>query len=316
MRIRWIDIAKGFGIILVTLGHTRLSGTALDPWITSYHMPLFFLISGLCFNETRYKSYGEYVLRKMRALLYPYIMLSLFTMAIFEILCFDRSGTYSASVLFANMLKGDTIGPFWFISVLLWVEIGYGFVVRVINSWWGRLVFCVVCYIVGLSLTSTKTHEFFVDTVFVSMLYYGIGVAARRFREKTARPMSLLAGSFVLFVIHILILATIFPHYVSYVNCKFGNPFLAVVVACVASLAVFGLSKAVDACRMPYVADCLAWIGKNSIILFTMHGVCGACRQTWGLGWIGIVIEYVMLAIVIYLLAKPLRFFVAPQGGR
>lgn len=28
-RIEWVDIAKGIGIILVTIGHTRLSGTVV-----------------------------------------------------------------------------------------------------------------------------------------------------------------------------------------------------------------------------------------------------------------------------------------------
>lgn len=71
-RVEWIDIAKGIGIILVTIGHTRLPGTVVGMWLTQFHMPLFFILAGLCFDELRYPKYGVYFKRKFVALGYPY----------------------------------------------------------------------------------------------------------------------------------------------------------------------------------------------------------------------------------------------------
>lgn len=48
-RIEWVDIAKGIAILLVVLGHTGLAvGSAryLDAFIYSFHLPLFFVLSG------------------------------------------------------------------------------------------------------------------------------------------------------------------------------------------------------------------------------------------------------------------------------
>ena len=45
----YIDMVKGVGIILVVLGHsTYISEQALT-WLASFHMPLFFIVSGLLF---------------------------------------------------------------------------------------------------------------------------------------------------------------------------------------------------------------------------------------------------------------------------
>ena len=51
-RLHYIDIAKGIGILLVALAHNDLAGYApfLYHWIYSFHMPLFFFLSGLFFK--------------------------------------------------------------------------------------------------------------------------------------------------------------------------------------------------------------------------------------------------------------------------
>ncbi len=50
-RLDYMDIAKGFGIICVIVGH--MGYRALDRVIFSFHMPLFFLISGYFLDEKR-----------------------------------------------------------------------------------------------------------------------------------------------------------------------------------------------------------------------------------------------------------------------
>lgn len=54
-RIEALDVAKGIGIILVIIGH--LSSSYLHDWIYSFHMPLFFIISGICFKTEKYPSF-------------------------------------------------------------------------------------------------------------------------------------------------------------------------------------------------------------------------------------------------------------------
>ena len=53
-RIKWIDSMRGIAMLFVVLGHC--AGRLDDPVnraILSFHMPLFFVISGLCIKETK-----------------------------------------------------------------------------------------------------------------------------------------------------------------------------------------------------------------------------------------------------------------------
>lgn len=74
-RIQWVDALKGFLIILVVIGHTcaRLEGSsALFSFITTFHMPLFFMVSGyLALNVTKKKT-ADYIKRKILTLLLPF----------------------------------------------------------------------------------------------------------------------------------------------------------------------------------------------------------------------------------------------------
>ena len=67
------DIAKGMGIFLMVIGHTSIP-KFVSSWIYSFHMPLFFLISGIFFNPTKYSSLLSFLIAKSRSLLIPYII--------------------------------------------------------------------------------------------------------------------------------------------------------------------------------------------------------------------------------------------------
>ena len=56
-RIEWIDMAKGIGIILVIMGHISFRPESLNVWLCSFHMPLFFFLSGLTYNSTKYSEF-------------------------------------------------------------------------------------------------------------------------------------------------------------------------------------------------------------------------------------------------------------------
>lgn len=51
-RLDHIDACKGIGILLVILGHTNVP-SIVHTIIYSFHMPLFFIISGYLFSEAK-----------------------------------------------------------------------------------------------------------------------------------------------------------------------------------------------------------------------------------------------------------------------
>ena len=52
MRELWADKAKFIGIILMLLGHNSLANDSIFDFIYSFHMPLFFVLSG-CFASEK-----------------------------------------------------------------------------------------------------------------------------------------------------------------------------------------------------------------------------------------------------------------------
>ncbi len=47
-RLNYIDVAKGIGMLLVVIGHC--SNTIANQYIYSFHMPLFFIITGILYR--------------------------------------------------------------------------------------------------------------------------------------------------------------------------------------------------------------------------------------------------------------------------
>ena len=67
-----IDIVKGIGIIMMVLGH---SGFGYSSYFTTFHMPLFFIVSGCLYNNEASGSIGSvknYILKKLKTLWFPY----------------------------------------------------------------------------------------------------------------------------------------------------------------------------------------------------------------------------------------------------
>lgn len=73
-RNRWLDIAKGIAIILMVAGHTPIP-SVMSHFIYAFHMPLFFISSGLVSNYEKY-SLVDYIKHKSHTLLLPFVCYS------------------------------------------------------------------------------------------------------------------------------------------------------------------------------------------------------------------------------------------------
>ena len=74
-RLYWIDVLKGMGAILVLLGHLVPYNSMIKIYIYSFHVPLFFFISGYVFKYEKKIDYFFY--KKVNRLLIPYIKYSI-----------------------------------------------------------------------------------------------------------------------------------------------------------------------------------------------------------------------------------------------
>jgi len=77
----WVFIAKCIGITFVVIGHFHFRSTPaywdyLVKSIYTFHMPLFFFLSGYLFDRSKY-TYKFLIINKTKRLLYPFITISI-----------------------------------------------------------------------------------------------------------------------------------------------------------------------------------------------------------------------------------------------
>ena len=122
-RNKHIDISKGLGILLIVFGHNWIvldQKGELFNIIYSFHVPLFFFLSGLFFNPSR--SLSSTIASKSDSLLKPYFV-TLALLGVVYIIYNDSNFAYFfLKVLYGN---GETIPwtPLWFLPHLFAVTI-------------------------------------------------------------------------------------------------------------------------------------------------------------------------------------------------
>lgn len=114
-RILWLDMAKGYGIIFVIMGHWNIP--YLTDYLYAFHIPLFFFLSGVVFSTKA--DFASFFKSKIRRIIVPYFCLSLpviFTNLFFSMrLRFGISDIVKEFVLFVIQERHTT---FWFIACL------------------------------------------------------------------------------------------------------------------------------------------------------------------------------------------------------
>jgi len=70
-----IVIMQCLGIIMVILGHSGDALPILSSWFPyySFHMPLFFILSGITFNTSKY-TFQQFFIRKLKTLVFPWCL--------------------------------------------------------------------------------------------------------------------------------------------------------------------------------------------------------------------------------------------------
>lgn len=84
-RIGYLDMAKGIGIILVVLGHSNYLPDNVLTVIASFHMPLFFILSGMliCHTGEEQRPFRQIILRRLKSIMLPYGVFSVVYLLIY-----------------------------------------------------------------------------------------------------------------------------------------------------------------------------------------------------------------------------------------
>ncbi|TCL60298.1 fucose 4-O-acetylase-like acetyltransferase [Hydrogenispora ethanolica] len=178
----FVDLLKGFGIFLVVWGHTM---TPRSIYIYSFHMPLFFFLSGFVHKD---KPFRQFVLSKINALYIPYLTFSALSWMFYLVqMLLDRRLESVSTHLpkLQSLLTGsaDNGGnnPIWFLTCILVVSIIFLVLDRYLKH---PAVQCGV--ILGLSLIGYRLSLARFDLLFQSdialsgLVFYWLGYSIKK----------------------------------------------------------------------------------------------------------------------------------------
>ena len=286
-RIEYLDIAKGIGILLVVLGHNDFEVISLfvQRLIYSFHMPLFFFLSGYFLNAA--VPFFDFFKKRFNALLKPFlftIFLIYFASVSFEKMGFNTAITRIVKSLYGSGHYLDWV-QLWFLPHLFAVSL-YAFlfitlVSRLRNRWltWGILLgilaiavpFLQAFYPFPFSILG-KDYElwglpFSLDLVFVTGFFFILGHEVRQVTsEKTFDNwlFLVLTGGVV------LLLNILFPYEIDF-NIRLYESFLVnTTEAILGILFVLALARQIEL-RTARLASFFKYLGSISLIILLFH---------------------------------------------
>ena len=284
-RVTYLDLAKGIGIILVVLGHMENISSELRIWISSFHMPLFFVISGMLLalkgadkpiiNDV--KSGDEmkiFVVKTARGLLVPYLWFS-FIQNILDSLTFSG------------------VSVMWFLPALFLAEIVAMFIISRARKYPLMIVFSlslsVISYVIWTNIKllydAYSSIYFFATTlgfvrvflraitlsvhVVIGFLMYKLIEYAKdkwiKDNDNRVRGFDIAAGV-ILFVVNMglcLKNGAVDNHFLT-----LNNLFLYYLCAFIGSMAIILICKGINS--IPFIE----YFGKNSLIIMATHLQC------------------------------------------
>lgn len=124
-RIEWIDTARGLGLMLVFIGHIKPPYVAT--WIYTFHMPLFFFLSGLVFSMHPFRTFFQ---KKFQRLVIPYFCLGIVIYIFYAcIYAYENRNSGDYWIMLWNFLEQKAFWTIWFLAalfiseLLLWIEL-------------------------------------------------------------------------------------------------------------------------------------------------------------------------------------------------
>ena len=309
-RLRYIDYAKGLGIIFIVIGHLMHSAEWLIDWVYSFHVPLFFLISGMMIGrKDKKKGAFETIFKLVKSLIVPYIFFNMIGTSIPYIIGlkeFTRVGFNQEILLFFIGAGGSAS---WFLSSLFVAQVCFFFVGKIKNNYIRHIV-SIIITVCGFILGNKIV--FFISItrgmIGYSFLYIGYLISKNmEIRKRTVGDWNFIVGLILLFV---NVLTTIINPRVDMHHFIFGNILLYYIENISGILFILFFCKKIENLRI----KSLEYMGKNSIIIQCTHGLLGNIIIAFVIKEAGLFAE-TSNAIIVLLLELPLIYIITNYCG-
>lgn len=273
-RIEYIDLMKGFCIILVVLYHCsiRFNVDIIDKALGNFRMPLYFFLSGLFFKT--YSGFWEFMVRKINRLLVPYLFFAYIPFYLIDLLI-HRGQSFP---YFLVQIVAPYNFTLWFLKSLFCMSLSY-YAYRMLMKGKSDLIGAVVMFLVACSayFLSEMMHNSGKDLILplrlnleaiitsfflLPFMWIGHQLASRGFLSMKFSNRFLI----VLFALFLAFWLICSQDNVRFSRALFGDiPFLTV------TCAFSGIGVCWVICyklkHLPFVS----YVGRYSIIVFGTH---------------------------------------------
>lgn len=287
LRLNWIDYAKGIGIILVVYDHVmsnlRFSGSGIDQTfydysyklITSFHMPLFFFLSGLFIEKSLAKGTKLFLLNKLNTIAYPYLVWSIIQGSLLVILStYTVSASPDNALTFVNLPFHIAFDPtplvqLWFLYVLFAANLAFLLLKRLTGSTYLVFGFALLVYLASPYAEGIETLRRFMSM----FLYFMSGiVCAKALKQNltsvTATLFNMNLGRLVIVAIGVMLLEfVILQADLTQVGVR-GEPSAELFMAVSGISVVLLLSLY---CSKHQILDLIRYLGVMSLPIYLAH---------------------------------------------
>ena len=276
-REKWIDCVKGIAIILVIWGHIDFNENFLCVWIYSFHIPIFFIVSGILMNiKNKWKEENtkRLIIKRLKQLIYPYITFSIIVLIYYLI----RMNSQESLEIILKTIFLEGYSTLWFLPAIFMAECLFILMQKKnVNNIIGMIVLFIVS-VIGVHIYNNVIEQssimlivlkainilnrVIIGTIFIFLGYKGYEVI-KKFETKNKTNLLCLL-SVVFFVINVFISqqnGLVDLHY-----SKLNNPILYYICAILGAWSLILIIKyIVIKCKV------LEFFGKNSLIIMATH---------------------------------------------
>ena len=296
-RILWLDYAKLIGLYFVILGHVEMSTGFLAAWIYSFHMPLFFIISG--FTEKKNETFSMMIKKGARTLLVPYFCFYLVTYVWWLFIFYMKNGQFhlmTASDFLIKPMIGLIIADaspgsfFTMINIPLWFLVGLFFCkmffhlgmkkIGFYNKSISLIVLNVLAFLFVFIFSQFDYNILFsIDVAIMAIPFYSLGYVLSKVYKDFANKK-------VIIVLTLLILLTL-NFFLSSVNgnvdmatFKYGNNlYLFYVTGMIGAMGILVFCHLFSAVKNKFAL----LLASNTLIMLAIHGsLTSIVKQLYG----------------------------------
>lgn len=318
-RIEYIDICKAIAIFAMVFAHCGLrmsySDGQLEGWIHLWHMPVFFILSGLVLNKKKWIGWnhlGSFFISRFKSLIVPFLVWgTICNLWIFVLLniCGIGGGKYfDVKLALLNYIDYNVVtisGTSWFLPTMFLTELVFLIVVNVIGL--RKVTFLFYLSIVSMGLLAITKNKmelpFALDVLPFSLGYFALGVLFQKeilhFKLSKVAFITLdgiLVGCYWIDGLHCNIRTSSYhPIYIGWAACLFISLILILIV------------KHIE----PYVqkVQCYSFIkeiGQNTLVIYLLHMEVLRILPLQKLGgdslWQTTVIQIIVTVCVLYVM--------------